>query len=302
MVTLPNGININNLIDDLRFISWEAADILLSYSDLVKDFKNKNKIIQTKSDKSLVTLADLKVNELVLRRMQEKYSDVAWKYLSEENSNLISKESELNSNWLWILDPLDGTKDFVYGTEDYAMHFALNYKNKPFLGIVLIPKRDELWISNGEDVWCEKRSGDRLKINLSKKRTLQEMNLVKSKSHSNEILETLIEKIKFKNISEMGSVGCKISSILRGENDIYISISLPGKSSPKDWDFAAPEAILRNSGGSITNLDNEELTYNRSSYEQRGIIIASSDKEMHGKACSQIKKIIKEYDLYPMNT
>ena len=59
----------------------------------------------------------------------------------------------------------------------------------------------------------------------------------------------------------MGSIGCKIASILRGESDIYICLSLPGKSSPKDWDFAAPEAILKTAGGSITNLNNEELVY-----------------------------------------
>ena len=100
----------------------------------------------------------------------------------------------------------------------------------------------------------------------------------------------------------MGSVGCKISSIIRGENDIYLSISLPGKSSPKDWDFAAPEVILRNSGGAITNLDNEDLFYNEANYEQKGIIIASSNKETHKEICSQIKEIIRKYDLYPLNS
>ena len=66
----------------------------------------------------------------------------------------------------------------------------------------------------------------------------------------------------------MGSIGCKIASIIRGESDIYISLSLPGKSSPKDWDFAAPEAILKAAGGSITNLDNEELTFTVKTIEQ----------------------------------
>ena len=128
------------------------------------------------------------------------------------------------------------------------------------------------------------------------------MNLVRSKNHSNDVLKKLIEKIEFSNISVMGSVGCKISSIIRGENDIYLSISLPGKSCPKDWDFAAPEVILKNSGGAITNIDNEELIYNGKNYEQKGIIIASSNKETHKEVCSQIKKIIKKYNLYPLNS
>ena len=302
MIKLPNDININNLIDYLRIISWEAADVLIYFEGILKDLKKEGDVIKIKSDKSPVTLADLKVNEIILKRMKEKYSDVNWKFLSEENVDLFSKKINPTSEWLWVLDPLDGTKDFVNGTKDYAMHFALNFQNKPFLGIVLIPKRDELWISDSKKVWCERRNGSFINPNLSRKNSLREMNLVRSKNHSNDILKTLIEKIEFKNISIMGSVGCKISSIIRGENDIYLSISLPGKSSPKDWDFAAPEVILRNSGGAITNLDNEDLVYNEANYEQKGIIIASANKETHKEICSQIKEIIKKYDLYPLNS
>ena len=89
----------------------------------------------------------------------------------------------------------------------------------------------------------------------------------------------------------MGSIGCKIASIIRGESDIYICLSLPGKSTPKDWDFAAPEAILRScGGGSITNLDNEDLIYNKKNFEQGGIIIASNNKKEHKNICIQIKR------------
>ena len=97
----------------------------------------------------------------------------------------------------------------------------------------------------------------------------------------------------------MGSVGCKISSILRGESDIYISLSLPGKSAPKDWDFAAPAAIIKSAGGAITNLDNQELLYGKPNFEQRGIIVATNDCFNHKKICSEIKGIIREYNLYP---
>ena len=99
----------------------------------------------------------------------------------------------------------------------------------------------------------------------------------------------------------MGSVGCKIASIIRGESDIYISMSLPERSSPKDWDFAAPEASLKAVGGAITTVDNRNLLYNRENYEQRGIIIASNNKDKHGEICKEIKQIIKKYNLYPLN-
>ena len=202
-----------------------------------------------------------------------------------------------NSNWRWILDPLDGTKDFIQGTGNYAMHLALNYKNKAYLGIVLIPEKDELWIADGDKVWCERK--DKVKKNpyslLNK--SLREMVIVTSKNHGNDTLNNLIDKIGFKKVVIMGSIGCKIASILRGESDIYISLSLPGKSSPKDWDFAAPAAILKGAGGAITNLDNEELSYGGPNFEQRGIIVASNNNSTHGRICKEIKEVIKKYKI-----
>ena len=98
----------------------------------------------------------------------------------------------------------------------------------------------------------------------------------------------------------MGSIGCKIASIVRGESDIYICLSLPGKSSPKDWDFAAPESILKTAGGAITNLDNQDLTYSKHSFAQEGIIVATNDKHTHWKICLEIKRIIEKNGIYPL--
>ena len=92
----------------------------------------------------------------------------------------------------------------------------------------------------------------------------------------------------------------KIASIVRGESDIYICLSLPGKSSPKDWDFAAPESILKAAGGAITNLDNQELSYGKTSFQQGGIIVATNDKNTPPSICLEIKKIIKDKGIYPI--
>ena len=97
----------------------------------------------------------------------------------------------------------------------------------------------------------------------------------------------------------MGSIGCKIASILRGESDIYICLSLPGKSSPKDWDFAAPAVILDSAGGSLTNLLNKNLVYNKPNFEQGGVILASKDCAYHESLCRQIKETIIREDIYP---
>ena len=300
VIKLPSGVYIENLIDDLRAFSWEAYETLIHYSKIVKDSNNKSNIIKNDNLDDPVTLADLKVNEVIIERINEKYKDINWEILSEENVKISSECCINNSDWIWVLDPLDGTKDFIQGTGNYAMHLALNYKNKPYIGIVLIPDKDELWITDGEKVWGEKKDGSKIKTNLSTNKSLKDMILVSSKNHRNETLKNLIQKIGFNKVITMGSIGCKIASIIRGDSDIYISLSLRGKSSPKDWDFAAPEAILKAAGGVITNLDNQELIYENSDFEQGGIIVASNNINTHEGICAEIKEIIKKYDIYPL--
>ena len=302
MFKLPSGVNLNNLIDDIRTFSWEASDKLLYYAQILKDSSDKSNIVQNNNNDDPVTLADLKVNQLIITRISEKYNNVDWEILSEENVKIVPDNCDVNSDWLWVLDPLDGTKDFIQGTQNYAMHLALNYRQRPYLGVVLIPEKEELWIAYEEKVWGEKRDGSIIKTSSFKNKSLQDMVLVTSKNHRNETLKNLIQKIHFNKVKVMGSIGCKISSIVRGESDIYICLSLPGKSSPKDWDFAAPEAILRGAGGSITSLDNKELIYGKSNFEHGGIIVASNNINTHNDLCLEIKEIIRKFDLYPLSS
>ena len=85
MIKLPIGVEINNLIDDLRIFSWEAAEILVVLFQYVKKSNKKMNILKNKNNNDPVTLADLKVNELIIKRINEKYQDINWEILSEEN-------------------------------------------------------------------------------------------------------------------------------------------------------------------------------------------------------------------------
>ena len=191
MIILPNGVDINNLIGDLRTFSWEAANILIYYSNMLRDPNAKDYIIENNNDESPVTKADLEANQIIIRRINEKYKDVNWEILSEETAKVESSNIDTNANWLWVLDPLDGTKDFIQGTKNYALHLALNFKQNPYIGIVLIPEKNELWISDGTQVWCESQNGFKKKPNLSNKTDLSEMTLVTSKNHNNDVLKKL---------------------------------------------------------------------------------------------------------------
>ena len=185
MVTLPNSVDINNLIEDLKFYSWQAADILLKYSKKINESDVKDELLKSVDLNNPVTEADLKVNEIIIKNIKKKYSDINWDIISEENVKIEEKNSFQNKNWVWVLDPLDGTKDFLQGTCNYAMHLSLNYKQKPYIGIVLIPEKDELWISDSERVWCERGDGVKSFNNVFKKKSLKDMILVASKNHRN---------------------------------------------------------------------------------------------------------------------
>jgi len=300
MIKLPSGVDINNLIDDIRIFSWQAADILIYYSKLLENSNDKGSILKNNNEEDPVTLADLKVNELIIKRINEKYQNINWDILSEENVKNSLEDFDSKNDWIWVLDPLDGTKDFIQGTGNYAMHLALNFKGKPCIGFVLLPDKNQLWIADGEKTWCEKRDGSKLEPILLHNKKLQEMTLVTSKNHGNDVLRNLIQKINFCKVEIMGSIGCKIASIVGGDSDIYICLSLPGKSSPKDWDFAAPESILKGAGGAITNLDNQELTYGQTSFQQGGVIVATSNRNTHQSICLEIKKIIEDNGIYPL--
>ena len=297
MTNLPIDIDINNIINVLRGLSWKVSDVLLSYARILKADSEKNNFIQSKVDGSPVTIADLKVNDLVFDVLKEKISNFHWGFLSEENHKLNFNKVGSNTDFLWVLDPLDGTKDFINGTGNYAMHLSLNFKDKPLLGIVLIPEKEELWIADGDKVWSEKKNGLKYTPNNLFKKNIHDMTLVISKNHNNKVLQNLVSKLPVKEVISMGSVGCKISSIIRGESDFYISLSLPGKSAPKDWDFAAPEALLKCAGGSMTNEKNEPLSYNKSNYLQSGLIIASGNRNNHGNLCQIIKENIDNNNL-----
>ena len=116
MVKLPSGIDINKLIQDLRVLSWEASDVLLHYSKLLKEFNCENHILKNDDKDNPVTLADLKVNEIIIQNIDQKYKNIPWEILSEENVKLSTGNYNSERDWIWILDPLDGTKDFIQGS------------------------------------------------------------------------------------------------------------------------------------------------------------------------------------------
>ena len=277
---LPAGVSKEALLTELRRLSWGAADILRAYARGEQPPHGFPKALSVDNGgEGPVSAADLAVNEWLLEGLSGAFPDAGWTLLSEETAKEQLTEGEpLPAEWLWILDPLDGTKDFLQGTGEYAVHLALVRGNRPVLGVVLLPEADELWLGLvGDDAWCEDRGGMRSPVRFSERTELSDLLLVASRSHRDDRLEKLIGELQLGGSKAVGSVGCKVATILRGETDLYISLS--GRSAPKDWDMAAPEAVLLAAGGRFTHADLGDLTYNTGDVRQAGCLIAS-----HGKA------------------
>ena len=293
---LPEGVELKNLLEKLRKLSWGSADILMAYARSEKPPFGFPQVLNVEhSLDGPVSAADLAVNQWLLDGLQSDFPFADWSLVSEETAkgNLIEEEL-LNNKWVWILDPLDGTKDFLKGSGEYAVHLALIHNYQPILGVVLIPELHELWFGvKGIGAWCENRSREKKSVSFSNRIDLNEMILVASRSHRDKRLENLIQSLKFANQKSVGSIGCKVGTILRGESDLYLSLS--GETAPKHWDLAAPDIVLRTAGGMFTHADGKPLKYNNLDFSQSGCLLASTGKN-HRFLCKKILEKINFID------
>jgi 3'(2'), 5'-bisphosphate nucleotidase len=284
---VPEEVDLTTLLDELRKLSWASADVLMAYARGEEPpYGFQKSLTVEEGGEGPVSAADMAVNELLISGLKDNLTFKEWDILSEETSKEKTFQRDSYKNdWCWILDPLDGTKDFLQGSENYAVHIALAYKQKPKIGIVLIPEKNELWLGIvGIGAWVENRYGTKKKFSFSERSDIANMVLVSSKNHQQAILTNLLSTLCFAETKQIGSVGCKIASILRGEADVYISLS--GKTSPKDWDMAAPQALIEAAGGMFSHADGTNLIYEKTNYNQPGCLIASHGKS-HQKICQK---------------
>jgi 3'(2'), 5'-bisphosphate nucleotidase len=248
-------------------LSQTAAAILKSY------YRGSNEDLDV-LDKAEgpVTVADKAVDRHLLDGIQAMCGDSCG-YLTEETYQ--PGDLELPQDWVWIIDPLDGTRDFIDKTGEYAIHIALTYQHRPVLAVVTIPESDRLYAAIiGGGTWQITADGVRTHRQLARSKKLTDLIVVASRNHRSEKLVQLLARLPCQQQLAVGSIGCKIAAIVEYRADLYISLS--GKSAPKDWDLAAPELILTEAGGKFTHQDGSQLRYNQGDVSQWGCLIASS--------------------------
>jgi 3'(2'), 5'-bisphosphate nucleotidase len=280
--------NLEEILAIARSVGWGASYLLRSYYHGTLD---QNLEVQYKENEP-VTIADVAVSKYILEGLQAALGNEDFDYISEETYK--SEQAEhLNKEWVWIIDPLDGTRDFIEKTGEYAIHIALVKQNRPVLAVVAVPEAEKLYFAiKGGGTFVETRDGETKTIQVSSHDSIQDFTVVASRNHRNESLDYLLQKLSFGTEKAVGSIGCKIAAIIEGQADVYISLS--GKSAPKDWDIAAPELILTEAGGNFTHFDGTPLQYNTGDINQWGGLMASNGS-IHDKLCTEAERILLEF-------
>ncbi len=280
-------LNLNQIMSLVRPIAWGAADILMKYYQQPQDLE----ITFKGGEDGNVTSADLAANDFILSELKEIFGTDEFAYLSEETED---DGDRLNHEWVWIIDPMDGTSDFIRRTNEFAVHIGLAYRQRPVLGLVATPANEKLFQGVlGHGAYIETRDGVQQKIQVSNKNKLDQMVVVASRSHRNPQLESILQILPKAAEIAVGSIGGKFAAIASGHADVYISVS--GKSAPKDWDYCAPEIILTEAGGQLTHADLSLLSYNNLELRQWGTIVASNG-HCHDQICQ-----ISQQAIAPVN-
>lgn len=281
---------IEDILAIARSVGWGASYLLRSYYS--SQLRSGDLEIKDKQGDP-VTAADIAVSHYILERLQENLGDQEFGYISEETYNLESYQQS-SQPWVWIIDPLDGTRDFIEKTGEYAIHIALVKHGRPVLAVVAYPEAEKLYYATlGSGTFVETRDGKVTRKEISKRNTIEDFILVVSRTHRDERFNNLLQQLPYKNQKHIGSIGCKIAAIVEHQADVYISLS--GKSAPKDWDLAAPELILTEAGGEFTHFDGTPLMYNQGDVSQWGGLLASNG-QCHAQLCQEAERILASLD------
>ena len=286
--------NLEELSEIAQAAAWGAADILQSYYR--PDANTPNLDIQEKKD-GPVTAADVAANSYILDKLQSALGNTEFGYLSEETYKSYLEscgQIPLPQSWVWIIDPLDGTRDFIDKTGEFAVHIALAFEGKPVLAVVAWPEQQKIYYAiRDAGAFVESRGGSAVKLQVSARNIVADLSIVTSRSHRDDRLNRLLHQFPCQNQLAVGSIGCKIATIVEQKADVYIALS--GKSAPKDWDLAAPELILTEAGGRFTRFDGSALQYNRGDVSQWGGLLASNGC-CHAALCADAEGILAEID------
>ena len=238
------------IVDDIIRISKDAGKKILSI------YNSDDFDITIKDDNSPLTLADQASNEIICSNLKKNYKNIP--ILSEEEK-MIEYSERKKWNTFWLIDPLDGTKEFIKKNGEFTVNIALIKNGIPILGIVHAPVLDITWYGSLDDGSFIIKKNNKKPIKVCNPKKGSSTKIVASRSHSNNPkLENFLTKINNYELVKMGS-SIKICLVADGSAHFY-----PRFGPTMEWDTAAAHAVVKYAGGNILDLNTDnELTYNK---------------------------------------
>ena len=252
-----NNLNVKNIVENL-------LDTFLKAGKIAKEFSRKGVTITIKVDNTPVTDGDLAVDKILRDKIENLTPNLP--IISEETVNLSIKNKNKN---FWLIDPIDGTREYIKKRDEYTLNAALIINLKPAAGIVYAPEKDRLFFSYGKGFAFEIHNGKKVSLNCKKKNTHEIIALVNSDESSN-VVNNIYKKYKVSQTTKMSS-SFKFCTLAAGEADIYAA-----KARAFEWDIAAGHAILLHAGGQVTSHDGKEFLYGKENYKNLPIIAKRS--------------------------
>ncbi len=249
---------------DLKNIVENLISTFISAGEVSIDLRKKGLIKKIKSDNTPVSNGDLEVNKMIVKKISEITPDIP--IVSEETID--NKENTKLKNF-WLVDPIDGTYDYINNLNEFTINAGLIIDGKPVAGLINAPAKKRMFFSYGDNLAFELKDNKKTKLDGLKSESQTSIRFV---SYSNKI-KPEIDKV-YKQIGVTDHVRMKSSLkfcvVATGEFDGYVA-------EPRacEWDIAAGHAILIHSGGTITDFDNNPILYGKKNFKNPSLILKS---------------------------
>ena len=247
---------------DIKKIVENLIETFLYAGKISIELREKGLTKEIKPDNTPVSNGDIEVNQIITKKIMSLTPNIP--IVSEEASENKSKNNLEN---FWLIDPIDGTYDYINNLEEFTINAGLIINKKPVAGLIYAPAKKRMFYSYGENNAFEIIDGKPSKLDCSKNFDKNEIKFV---SYSNNIkpeIKKIHEKLKVKKFVRMKS-SLKFCVIATGEFDGYVA-------EPRacEWDIAAGHAILKHAGGNVTDFNGNEILYGKKEFKNPSLIL-----------------------------
>jgi 3'(2'), 5'-bisphosphate nucleotidase len=260
-----------------------AVGLARRAGQLIMGYYHDGLPVEVKPGDEPVTAADRAADDLIRAGILEAFPKDG--LLTEESEDDLSR---LSRERVWIVDPLDGTTEFINETDEFAVQIALAVGGDPVLGVVYQPPTQTLFYAVQGNGAHRVRDGSTTRLQVSTVAETSEMCLVASRSHFAELVDVALGRLGIESVNRFGSVGLKVGQLALGHCDLYLATVVA-----KEWDICAPHILLKEAGGELTNLCGEGLVYNKSRLADcRGLV--GSNGQVHDHIVEVVAEVRAE--------